>query len=350
VTIDRFVIVLLAILWSVLWIGVSLLEQTPYLHAAGFPWWVIPALMLPSCLVTGAFFILWHVADGAAKIAPDRPKAWLYTALRLAPLLAIGEMVLVHGTRMALFAAGGLDYVHLPWPGLALYEFCKSILFFALWLGLAFGAKTFLAWQQQGRNLIAIQKNLAEAQLHQLRQQLQPHFLFNTLNTISSLMQTDVARADNLIARLADLLRSSLRLNEQTLVPLAGELHFLELYAGVMTERLGDRVRLHWQIAAEARDTLLPAMLLQPLLENAFRHGVEAVSGPQTVSIAASCTATMLTIVIQNSGAPLHHAPAEGIGLGNCRRRLHLHYGEKAGLLLAANPAGGATLTLSLPR
>jgi hypothetical protein len=342
VTIDRFVISLLAILWSVLWIGVSLLEQTPSLHAPGLPWWVIPALILPSCLVTLAFFFLWHVADGSAQIAPDRPKAWLFTALCLAPLLAIGEMVLVHGGRMALFAAGGLDYIHLPWPGLAFYEFCKSILFFALWLGLAFGAKTFLAWQQQGRNLIEIQKSLALAQLHQLREQLQPHFLFNTLNTISSLMQTDVARADNLIARLADLLRSSLRLNEQTLVPLAGELHFLELYAGVMAERLGDRVRLQWDIAAEARDTLVPAMLLQPLLKNAFRHGVEAVSGAQTISIGASCTATLLTIVIHNSGAPLRHAPVDGIGLGNCRRRLQLHYGQDAKLLLAANPAGGA--------
>jgi hypothetical protein len=349
VTIDRFVLALLIALWSLLWLGVSLLELTPYLHAANIAWWVLPALLLPSALAAFAFFQVWHLAGGFARIDLDRPARWMLKSLCVIPLLALGEILLVEGGRLALFAAERAVYQHLPWPGLITYETGKSFLFYALWLCLAFGAKTLLAWQRQSLNLVESQKALAESQLGQLRAQLQPHFLFNSLNTISALMQTDVPRADGLIARLADLLRSNLRLSDRSRVPLSEELHFLELYAGVMVERFGDRVSLHWAIAEEAKAALIPALLLQPLLENAFRHGVETVSGPQSIDIKIGRCDARLDIVIHNSGGPFRGGAEDGIGLGNCRRRLAAHYGEAATMTLSGNAEGGATMRVSLP-
>jgi LytS/YehU family sensor histidine kinase len=329
--------------------GVSLLELTPYLHAANIPGWVLPALLLPSALAAFAFFQIWHVWGGFARIDLDRPALWMLKSLCVLPLLALGEVLLVEGGRLTLFAAERAAYQHLPWPGLIAYETGKSFLFYALWLCLAFGAKTLLAWQKQSLNLMESQKALAESQLGQLRAQLQPHFLFNSLNTISALMQTDVPRADRLIARLADLLRSNLRLSDRSLVPLSEELHFLELYAGVMVERFGDRVRLHWAIAEEAKAVLVPALLLQPLLENAFRHGVERVSGSQSIDITIGRREARLDIVIRNSGGPFRDGAKDGIGLSNCRRRLAAHYGEAASMSLSGRAEGGARMHLSLP-
>ena len=348
-TIDRFVLALLIALWSLLWMGVSLLELTPYLHAANVPWWVLPALLLPSMLAAFAFFQAWHLAGGLARIDLDRPALWMLKSFYILPVLALGEILLVEGGRLALFALEKATYQHLPWPGLVVYEAGKSFLFYALWLCLAFGAKTLLAWQKQSLNLVESQKALAESQLGQLRAQLRPHFLFNTLNTISALMQTDVARADRLIVRLADLLRSNLQLSDRSLVPLAQELHFLDLYAGVMAERFADRIRLDWQVADEANAALIPALLLQPLLENAFRHGVETVSGPQSIDIKIARLDDRLDILISNSGGPFRGGAADGIGLGNCRRRLAAHYGEAAAMTLSGNAEGGASMRVSLP-
>ena len=114
---------------------------------------------------------------------------------------------------------------------------------------------------------------------------MQPHFLFNALNTISALMQVDVERADRLLTRLADLLRASLQAGARQMTSLREELKLLELYAQIMQERFADRVTLTWNVADDALDAAVPAMLLQPLLENAFKHGVERSREPVTIRI-----------------------------------------------------------------
>ena len=252
---------------------------------------------------------------------------------------------------MALLALAGGTYGHLPWPGLISYEFFKVALFQMLWLGFAFGAKSFIDWQEQGQRLLQSQRALAEAQLAQLREQLKPHFLFNTLNTISALMQSDVARADRLIARLADLLRSSLSFGDQSMVPLETELRFLELYADIMAERFSGRVTVDWRIDPAARSVAVPALLLQPLLENAFRHGIEEVSGAHRILIAASMPAESagLEISIHCSAGRLKPDAKDGVGLQNCRCRLGIHYGHAAALSVSPAPSGGVTSTLTLP-
>ena len=347
----RLLLSLLAALWSLLWLLVSLLELAANLHDPALRGWPLAALLGPSSLVPVLWLGAWFGSGAFQRIPLERPAKWFLSSLLACPLLAIAIILIVHGGRSSLFAWGGGAYGHLPWPGLAVYEFCKVALFQILWLGFAFGAKSFVDWQRQGRILLESQRALAESRLIQLREQLQPHFLFNTLNTISSLMATDVARADRLIVRLADLLRSSLDLGEKSLVPLDSELRFLDLYAGIMIERFSGRVAVDWQIEPPARSVIVPALLLQPLLENAFRHGVEAVSGPQTITVAARLTdgSARLDIAIRSSGGSLNPDGRDGVGLQNCRGRLGLHYGDAASLTLSAEQQGGVLAALSLP-
>jgi len=347
----RILLSLLAALWTCLWLLVSLLEIAGNLHDPSVRWWQLAALLGPSACVPALWLGIWLGTGAFRGIPLDRPAGWFLRSLSLSPLFAAAAIVTVHGGRTALLALAGRDYGHLPWPGLILYEAVKAALFQMLWLGFAFGAKSFVDWQEQGQRLLQSQRALAESQLAHLREQLQPHFLFNTLNTISALMQSDVARADRLIARLADLLRHSLSFGDRAMVPLESELRFLELYAGIMVERFSRRVAVDWRIDPAARPASVPALLLQPLLENAFRHGVEEVAGTHRITISASMPAEggRLEISIHCSGGSLKPDARDGVGLRNCRRRLGVHYGDAAGLTLSPAPSGGVMSLLSLP-
>src|SRR4029453_17388262 len=211
------------------------------------------------------------------------------------------------------------------------YETVKLTLFMALWLAIIFGLKSFSLWKQERERLLQMQKHLAESQLAQLKAQLQPHFLFNALNTISALMQSDVERADRLLTRLADLLRTSLAVGAHQATSLREECKLLELYSSLMEERFAGGVTLSWNTTDEALDASIPVMLLQPLLENAYKHGVERSSQPVNIRIDAHRESDELRIVIHNTGA-WRETPGAGIGLRNCRERLALVYGERASL------------------
>ncbi len=171
-------------------------------------------------------------------------------------------------------------YRHEPWPDLFVYESVKLVLFGNLWLGIIFGFNSFALWRSQREQLLQIQKSLAETQLLHLQSQLRPHFLFNALNTVSSLMHSDPARADRMLVRLGDLLRASLQVERRELSPMQEELQLLELYAQIMQERFVGRVNLSWDIDARTLRAAVPSLLLQPLLENAFKHGVEKSQQP----------------------------------------------------------------------
>ena len=330
---------LIAVFWTILWVMVSLLEIMPFLHRMDVPAWLPIALIVPSLLAAAAWSWGWLASRAYENISLEQPRRWFFRALAFAPLFALIELAFVQGVHAGAFALAHLPFWHVPWPALILYEIVKAALFLALWLGFALGVKTFAAWQEQSHRLLEIRRALAEAHLAQLKQQLRPHFLFNTLNTISSVMQTDVERADRLIARLADLLRVSMNVSGQDLVPLETELHVLELYADIMRERFGDRVAMTWNIADAARQIAVPALMLQPLLENAFRHGVEVCAGAQIITVRAQVEETGLALSIHNDGKLADDA-REGIGLTNCRNRLRAHSGEHATLMLASDPSG----------
>ncbi|MDB5968280.1 MAG: hypothetical protein JWQ90_730 [Hydrocarboniphaga sp.] len=348
--ITQTLLVVLGAIWALLWTLMSLIENPRYLHDPGESSWQPWVVAATSAATAIGWLTFWIFSDQTGRISLASPLNWFLRSLKPLPVLVPACIVVVYGLRHAVFALAGADYWHIEWTPLLRYEAIKISLFYVLWLGLAFGVRTFSGWQEQAERLLGLQKALAEAQLAQLRAQLRPHFLFNTLNTISSLMQVDVNRADRLLARLGDLLRASLSVSERDTVPLNEELDFLRLYADIMRERFEERVVLRWDIADDALGVHVPAMILQPLVENAYRYGVEANSDAQSITIRAWCDRGALIVTIHNTSSTLAGQGHDGVGLRNCRERLLRLYGESAALTLTEDAAGGVLASLSMPR
>jgi LytS/YehU family sensor histidine kinase len=195
-----------------------------------------------------------------------------------------------------------------------------------------------------------LEARLAQAQLQVLRMQLQPHFLFNTLHTISALMHKDVKRADSMIAALSDLLRMSLRSIGVQEVELREELDFLQRYLEIMTLRFGDRLTVTLDIDSEVLDARVPTLVLQPLVENSLRHGFGdgMRAGHVRVTVAPDGEMLRCEVVDNGRGIP-QDGPREGVGISNTRARLRHLYGERFSLELMANPGGGARVSLAIP-
>jgi two-component system LytT family sensor kinase len=191
---------------------------------------------------------------------------------------------------------------------------------------------------------------LAEARLAALSMQLQPHFLFNTLNAVSALVHEDPEAADRMLARLGELLRLTLETSGRTEVPLREELALLSRYFAIEEVRFADRLTVRVDASPETLDALVPNLLLQPLAENAIRHGIARNEGPGEVVVTARAGRGTLGITVFNDGPPLSGAArADGIGLTNTRARLAHLYGDAARLELADAPGSGVRAELTLP-
>jgi two-component sensor histidine kinase len=200
------------------------------------------------------------------------------------------------------------------------------------------------------RDAALLQTQLTEAQMEALRVQLNPHFLFNALNTISGLVRHDPDQADRAIADLGDILRNSLQQSQQ-MVPLSQEVELVKRYLAIEQLRLGDRLRVEFHIDADAEDMMVPVFALQLLAENAVRHAVEPRRSGGTVIISASRTAQGLALAVEDQGAGDIAGAGlggTGVGLANIRARLHHLFGGAAELLTETLP-GGTRVQLRLP-
>lgn len=193
---------------------------------------------------------------------------------------------------------------------------------------------------------------LTEARLAALRMQLNPHFLFNTLNSITSLVREDPPAAEDMIQSLSGLLRSSLTSGDRQEISLREELQFLDRYLGIEQTRFGDRFRVEKQIETDALDALTPSLILQPLVENAIKHGIQKQIMPGFVRIQADRCGDALRLQVANSGPPLDGKYGqwhEGVGLGNTRTRLRELYDGGGSLNFWPRPEGGLTVELRIP-
>jgi signal transduction histidine kinase len=196
-----------------------------------------------------------------------------------------------------------------------------------------------------------LEKHLVQAKLQALQMQLNPHFLFNTLHSISSLMHKDVEAADRMIMRLSDLLRAALDSADTQEVTLRKELELLQLYLGIEQIRFGERLTVKLDVAPEALEAQVPNFILQPLVENAIRHGIEPRARPGRIELNARRQANVLSLEVCDNGKGIQTAkPArEGVGLSNTRARLRELYGEAHQFELGPQPDGGLRVAMTIP-
>ena len=207
--------------------------------------------------------------------------------------------------------------------------------------------------QMQERELRAaeLEKRLAQARLQTLQMQLNPHFLFNSLHAISALVHKDADLADQMITRLSDLLRYALESTDAQEVPLRQELDFLRRYLEIEQTRFGDRLAVRLEMAPETLDALVPNLLLQPLVENAIRHGIEPRAKPGQIELRSRCEGGQLKLEVRDNGVGLSPGRKleEGVGLSNTRARLEQLYGDRHRFALSEGPDGGLAVCLELP-
>jgi signal transduction histidine kinase len=332
--------VVLYTLWGMFWLLMLAVGMQDYARNGGRHLWQPVLWEVSSLAVATVWVVLQRRVDRRYSVYLDRPLLWIGHHVKWLPLVVLTFVPTVYGLRHGVYALLGQTYNHEPWSYVVFYEAVKLIMFVGLWMGLSFGFDAFARSQEQRQRLLALQKSLAEAQLAHLKAQLRPHFFFNALNTISALMHVDVPRADRLLTRLADLLRATLQWGEKEMTPVREELRMLELYAQVMQERFADRVVLTWNVDDAAFNGSIPALLLQPLLENAFKHGVERSRETVRIEIEGRRDGDRLRIAIRNSGSSLAGGSAVGVGLRNCRERLNVLYGDAGNLQLTQLPDG----------
>jgi hypothetical protein len=204
--------------------------------------------------------------------------------------------------------------------------------------------------QERERKAVELEARLADAKLDALRMQLHPHFLFNTLNAISTLVHKDPHAADEMIANLSELLRATLDAEGQE-IPLRQELGLLERYLEIQQARFGDRLKIEKHINASALDGLVPTLILQPLVENAIRHGIEPRTTPGLVVIEAQRKDGLLQLSVADNGAGMQKSAGKppGIGLANTKARIKELYGSTASLILNSKSGEGFSVQIEIP-
>jgi signal transduction histidine kinase len=189
---------------------------------------------------------------------------------------------------------------------------------------------------------------LSDARMNVLQARMQPHFLFNALNTIAELVRTDPEAAEATVEDLSAILRASLEHGDATTRPLREELALVRAFVAVEQRRLGPRLQVTWTVAPEALETPVPVLSLQPLVENAIKHGIASRIAAGAVTVHVEQVGDSLRLTVTDDGEGFARGWAEGTGLGNLRQRLHSLYGSRASLVI--HPGPGAAVTMTIPR
>jgi len=335
--------------WLLFWLLMVTTAIQDFLRYDDGPLWH-PVLWLGSSAFVATIFVaIQRYGTRRYDALVAQPAKWFLIQLRFLPMYWLLFVPFVFGIRHAVYALAGDRYMHEPWLEVYIYEDVKMTVFIAGFTVITFGVLSYQAMQEEKLRAEQAAGLLRSAQMQQLTQQMQPHFLFNALNTISSLMHTDVARADATLMRLAELLRGTLDAGGQQEVPLATELQLLRAYADLMGERFTGRVTISWQVDEAPGDCLVPVLSLQPLLENVFKHTVERRRGAVNIAVSAQCSNGRLSVIIEDDAGHLENAAPGGIGLRNLRERLAVLHGDAAAFALEQREPGGVRAKLELP-
>jgi two-component system, LytTR family, sensor kinase len=291
-------------------------------------WWLtrVPAWLVVTTLSIPLKYALYRLT--VAGLLPDRPAR------------PLGEMI-------------------------AFNFMSESMAFWAM-IAVIYAVEYYDGLRQRKLEAATLKAELAEARLEALGAQLHPHFLFNTLQGISTLIHRDPGAADRMLSRLSDLLRRTLAGPAHAEVPLAEELEVLDHYLQIQQARFRDRLVVERMVAPGLSGALVPRFILQPLVENAIQHGIGRRAGNGRISITAERRDDRIILMVTDDGPGLH-APAtiggvpapegagggreggNGIGLSNTRRRLAALYGDAGVMTLSSGPGGGLHVALTLP-
>ena len=260
----------------------------------------------------------------------------------------VGAFVLRESWQVLVYSVAGRARPTF-WRAIMMAAALKALIY-SLLLGV--GYALVFARQLHERELreAQLETELLSAHLNVLKMQLQPHFLFNTLNSISSLMYADVGAADRMVARLADFLRQTLRTLDTQEVTLQEEMNFLTLYLDIERTRLRDRLEVCLDVDEGARVALVPHLILQPLVENAIRHAIAPRVEGGRVTILAKRQGDRLQLVVRDDGPGLRSDPnTTGLGLRNTRQRLQHLYPGMHRFAMRNGPDGGAEVEVEIP-
>jgi len=312
---------------------------------------------LTGALVGG---VLFFPAKRLVRLLPlTRSNLARRLPLYLLAVLVLGPLAttLMWGARSILYPLAGLgsyDYGVMP------MRYFMELPLQVVWLTCVFAAvhvyDALEAARARELRAAQLEGSLARAQLRNLRLQLQPHFLFNALNTISATMYEDPAAADEMLDQLAELLRASLRTAQSDEVPLGEELALLDRYLALLHARFGSRLEIDLQLDPEAAGALVPSLFLQPLVENAIRHGNAEREGRGAVAVRARRQGDTLILEVEDDGpgdlgaadrTPARREP--GLGLAATAERLKLLYGEAQTFSAGNGERGGFLVRACLP-
>lgn len=279
---------------------------------------------------------------------------WHYVSLYIPAVVAFSSLyiTLLAVMRYVIRSTSGVE---LPtffrfWKQYQLGAFGQAVPILILIIFCYYAINYVRAYQRRELRASQLEAELSRARLDVLRMQIQPHFLFNTLHSISALMETDVKAARRMISQFSELLRASLEEDKRQETTLEDEIHFLKQYLGIQRVRFQDRLSITFDIAEEALSLWVPRLLLQPLVENALKHGIAKRRGPGRVRIAANVSEGMLTLVVEDNGPGFGDgAVIEGVGLRNTRERLSKLYGAQAFYHVETEGSSGGRITVHIP-
>lgn len=236
-------------------------------------------------------------------------------------------------------------------PALFIKTFYFNILIYWVVVSVSHAVGYYRKFQERSLRMVELERSLVEAKLQALQMQLNPHFLFNSLNAIAELIHSKPEAAERMVTRLSQLLRTALDTSDTQQVPLERELEFVRQYLDIEQVRFGPRLTVTMTIPEEALPVLVPSLILQPLVENAIRHGIEAQAKPGHIRVDASRSGNDLILTVSDNGVglPSGGLSREGIGLSNTRARLTELYRDGGLMELIPNPGGGCCVRIRLP-
>ncbi len=345
-------------------------------------WWGALVALVLLFAIRLTFVIAFELAEGSGRLGPRffdeitgtvvgvLPVGIVAWILQRLPMSAAGwkrSLLVIGGTfvpisladtwlllrlRAALGPAlGYTQYDAAVGPARYVYEGATNLVHLIAIVAVFTAIDLVLARRERDRRSAVLERSLLEADLRALRLRLEPHFLFNALNTISATMYEDVPAADAQLAHLASLLRAAVRTADAQEVPLSAELEVLDHYVALLRARFERRLVIAVEVAPDATRCLVPSLLLQPLVENAIRHGGLERTGAAVVRVTITRAASTLSVVVHDDGpglAPGRDPLDTGTGLSATIQRLRLLYGD-AHQVRVGNVPGGFEVAMTLP-